>query len=244
MASYAAMYGGFTAGMGLADKYYKGHRRLFKNGRGRGSSTAKRAIVENGSTSILLATRTLYTDPLISVNDTATNEIDKRQRDMVYVPGSKICYEFINNLATTGSLDTLVVNFAIVKRRCGTTAPNATDFFRSSEATRSVDFGTALSSLEFNCLPINTDEYIVLMRKKFMLLTKNVNNGSKFQKYINRWVKLAKQYRFKGTDDTPVCGTPYVVYWVSKMEDSTGTGVEVDQVQLTRRIVTYFREPK
>ena len=112
----ASLYGAYTLGMGMADHYYKPHKSLFKAGRGRGQGTAKRSIVEDGATATLLSTRTLYVDPLVQVGETTTNQIDRRQRDIIYVPGAKICYEFVQSDTTTTAANGYMMNFAIVRR--------------------------------------------------------------------------------------------------------------------------------
>lgn len=211
----------------------------------RSKGTAKRTVVQDGSTSIARSSRTLYNDPLVVIPRTdgtaPSEEINARQREIAYVAGCKICYQFCNPSTTV--TDIFEVNMALVVPRCKNTV-SGTDFFRSSELERSVDFTTALSSLEFKCLPINADEYNIIWRKKFRVLPQTTEANGRWTKSVMMYIPIKRQFRWDNGQTVPDCPFPTIVYWLDKVCTDGGTAVDTSALDLTRRIVTYFREPK
>ena len=139
-----------------------------------GTAQCKRASVAKDT--FTGSTRTLYFTELQDITKTTTNEIDKRQRDVVKLSGVKLCIE-VNHLQTAP----LLVNYAIVydkRSNDGTTTVNTGDFFRANGGTqRAKDFSTVLSSAEFHCLPLNTDRFTVLWHKRFKLGVNTPSGG-------------------------------------------------------------------
>jgi len=234
----------FEYGARFADKYYKPNTSIL-GGQARGKGTSKRTVIRDGTTSFGRSSRTLYTENLVNIprtdGTTTADEINARQRDLCYVAGSKICFQFCNPSALVA--DVFEVNMAMLVPRCGNSINN-TDFFRSSELERSRDFDNSLSSLEFSCLPINADEYNVIWRKKFRVLPQIAQSNGKWMKRVSMYIPIKRQFRFDNGQTVPDCPSPYIVYWIDKSCSDGLTPVDPSALDLTRRIVTYFREPK
>lgn len=240
----ASAYLASTAGAYIADRYYKSNVSLL-GGEMRNKGTAKRTVLEDGSASVSRSSRLLYTERLVQIprtdGTTVQEEINARQRDICYVAGAKICFQFCNE--NVGVADVAEVNMALLTPRCGNTV-SGTDFFRSSELERSRDFDSTLSSMEFNCLPINSDEYNVIWRKRFKVLPQVAQSNGKWMKSVKMYIPIKRQFRFDNNATTTDCPSPFIVYWVDKQCSDGGTISAPSVVRLTKRIVTYFREPK
>ena len=239
-----SMYGAASLGAYAADRYYKSNTSIL-GGQVRNKGTSKRVNVARGQTGVIQDTRTLYVHNLINIqrNDTTTpsDSINKRQRDIIYVSGSKICYEFCN--ISSSVTDEYEINMCLITPRCRNTT-STLDFFRDSEFERSKNFGTDLSSLEFNCLPVNSDEYNVIWRKRFKLLSKVANSQGRWNKKVQLYIPIKRQFRFDDGNVTPDCPQPQIVYWIDKVCTNGGSAVIPGVLDLTHRIDTYFREPK
>lgn len=211
-----------------------------------GTSTSKRREVANDNVPLLVATRTLFTTDLGSIPHTATNDVSARQRNLLNMRGTKICMEMANQ-----TNDALYVNVAVVVPLRATSVTN-TDFFRSSVGnTRSTDFNaTALTGLEFHCLPINSDKHRVLWHKRFRLTPRDTTGGltdhqGRSYMTIEKYIKYKRQLRFaNNTDAIPEGASPFLIYWCSGFGTSLAAGSTASALQVTRRFVTYFREPK
>lgn len=209
-----------------------------------GASNTKRNAVHDGATLAAYNSRTFYNDNLVAIGKVGTlaDEIDKRQRDLCKVSGVKICMTMENkgSLAT----DVLEVNVAVITARDTVISPAVTDFFRSSDTFRATSFSTALSSTQLDCLPINTDKWIVHKRWKRRLLPSSTNsNGRNFGR-IQHYLKIGKQFRFDGTVTAPTTPVPYLVWWYDKPNTDGGAPVVTAQMDMTHRCVVYFKESK
>lgn len=247
MGIYPGAYVAFAAGAKLAKRrFYTKGRTSILGGQPRNKGTAKRNVIESGAVAVPRDTRTLYDDELISIprNDTSVSPFEQlfaRQRELCYVAGVKICYEFHNVGTSTSSVRR--VNMACIVPRCSNNV-NSTDFFRSGSNERAVNFDTSLSSMELNCLNINADEYNIIWRKRFRLLNDNANVMGKFNKTIHAYIPIKRQFRFNDGQTVPECPTPKIVYWFDDINTDGGNPAQTAAIDLTRRIVVYFREPK
>lgn len=215
-----------------------------------GTTTAKRReVLNNSSTS--LTTRTLYVNQVTLLPKTATNDINSRQRDLINLRGVKICLA-VNN--TGGNV--LYFNYAVIapKRLSelvgGTTIPS---FFRSSsDDARSVNFSSALNAIEFKCLPINVDEYSVLMHRRYTIapyqdaggITGPFNTQSKNWMHMMKYQRIGRQMRYNVAQSTPNNNPIYCVFWADQMSTGTGGVAVANAFTVSERLVTYFREPK
>jgi len=211
-----------------------------------GMDSGKDTDVVNDSSLIAYDSRSFHVTDITALEQaTSANSISRRQRQIVYLKGFKICEEISNNLDSP-----LYYNIAVVAPHGNTSTPNQTDFFRSTGGTtRSTDFGTSLSSLEFHCLPINTDKYTVLYHKRIMLNA--VNNTASFAARDGRnycvhdhYVKMNRQIRYDDTTSGSCENPVYVVHWADEFQTASGSAVVSGAYSKQRRYVMYFKEPK
>jgi len=231
----------------LARKYTHKRRVRQRIGERVGTGSSKQALSSDSDTTVLL-TRTLHVDPLtdISKNITADENIHERARDIVNFRGAKLCYNFRNQ-----QNNTMLCNFAVLRvKKAGGITPETTDFFRSQGAAtgRARNFASNLTAMEFHCLPINTDEYDVLMHKRFRIqglsdASDKEAQGTNFFK-IEKYIKVGRQLRYDSTGGTPTGNSAlYAVYWFDFQMAGSGTGASFGP-QIQHRVVAYFKEPK
>jgi hypothetical protein len=172
------------------------------------------------------------------------NSINQRERQMVNMRGFKICIE-LRNIRD----DPLYFNLAVIAPKGATATPVTPDFFRGSTDDRAIDFGTALTSNEFHCLPINTDKYVVLLHKRYRLgpspgATLYTNENSNNFLNIDRYVSLKRQLRWSKDEQSAESGRVYVVHWAAAFGASTGTLPAANSYSMSKRYISYWKEPK
>ena len=208
-----------------------------------GTAQCKRASVAKDT--FTGSTRTLYFTELQDITKTTTNEIDKRQRDVVKLSGVKLCIE-VNHLQTAP----LLVNYAIVydkRSNDGTTTVNTGDFFRANGGTqRAKDFSTVLSSAEFHCLPLNTDRFTVLWHKRFKLGVNTPsggysNNSRENYRMIQKYQKINKLIRY---EDGSAQSKIWLMWWCDLFSNPAATPAAANVLQYQHEGIVYFREPK
>lgn len=125
-------------------------------------------------------------------------------------------------------------------------AINENDFFRSvtNADSRTIDFATAVSSMDLHTLPINTDKFTVLAHKRFRLSNPSNPGGGTWKKDLNFYIPVNRQLTYTG-EGFDTCQNPiFLVYWVSKMFRPNGdgsTGFPVADMAI--RATMFFREP-
>lgn len=232
------------AGLRRFKNYLRQKRERMKIGHSN-TATSKRNIVQNSSNNSL-SSRTLNAYNLTEIPKTSTNEIDKRQRDICYISGFKICGEI-----KSGGGSPVLVNYAVVydKRSSdGTLFPTTSDFFRGSGTERAMDFDTSLSSVEFHCAPLNTDRFVVLLHKRFTLAPNpsttsagyTSNNRENYRSF-DWWIPLKKQIRF---EDGRAQSHVWLLFWCDRHNSPGGTLPNPTTMIWSHKIITYFREPK
>lgn len=206
------------------------------------ADNAKRAV---GSTVGSSNSRTLNSLNLVALEKTTTNEIDKRQRDLVRFVGTKICIQIANELSDSTPL---VVNFAVVHPRDQNTVNND-KFFRSFGNERSQDFGITLSANDLHCLPINTDRYTVLTHKRIKLGGYNVTTANRFKtqnydtfKEMSLWVPINRQLRYPATGSQPEQGNVFLVWWCDQFLQPAGSSTVADVMAYDIKAYKYFKE--
>lgn len=229
--------------IGKAYKTYK-RRKTARDeiGYDAGTTTSKRSLITN--TSNLKSTRTLYSTDLTEISQTTTNAINQRQRDMLYMSGTKLCFEVAN-----ARTKPLYVNIAVVhsKKDNDTVGTVGTgDFFRSNGDARTQSFSDALSSLEFHCLPLNSDRFNVLTHKRMVLdpLTAGsgytASDGKSFTS-VDLWVPVKRQIRYNGDEAQSKI---WLLYWFDEFDSPQTTLAAANAVKVAEHHVTYFKEPK
>lgn len=209
-----------------------------------GTSTSKRREIAQDVTGLSSASRTLFTVDMANIPHGGDNNINERQRNLINLRGVKICMEVQNRVT-----DALYFNIAVLVPKRAASVTN-TDFFRSSTAERAVDFDpTALTGLQFHCLPINSDKYKILWHKRRQLIgidnTALTAQSGKSYMTIQKYIKFKRQVRFNNNTDVVAEGaSPFVVYWASGFNTAASQGAANGAFAVQRRFVTYFREPK
>lgn len=188
------------------------------------------------------AIRTLYTYDITSVPKGTTNDIDMRQRDQVYLNGIKILMSIKNT-----SPDPLHLNVAVLMNKQDPSgAISATDFFRGSGDTRSVDFNPAiLNSNDFRARPVNTDKNVILMHQRYTLATDRASNAYE-PGFRSSYVMLDKYVPIKRviTYDGNAANTKiWLVYWMDNFNNIPGAVIG-NRSEVSIRCITNFKEPK
>lgn len=210
-----------------------------------GSGLTKKYPIRNQTSLVNKATRTLYSVDVTDIAKQSTEQINRRDRDIVNLRGFKWCQEWRNILNTP-----LLCNWAVVTPRKGDIVETA-DFFRAAnEDARVAAFGTARSSNESHCLPINSDAYVVHAHKRFILGPANGQTNTSWyfpnhKNYIQlkKYVKINRQIRFEDTS-TPTTRGVFVVYWMDQTLQPGGAAAVANCAQELTTCVSYFREPK
>lgn len=173
---------------------------------------------------------------------TSSMDIDARRRDIMYCSGIKCCMDIRND-----TTNVMYVNYAVIapKGGLGGTVANG-GFFRGNASERSQDFSTLLTSLQFRCLPINTDKYTVLKHDRCVVgpdagAGDYLMNAANNMETISFYVPIKRQLRY---DDEGSCEDPvFFVYWFDAAMTASG-GTVVNSAALTsEHHITYFREP-
>ena len=211
-----------------------------------GQDNTKDTDVVNDASLIAYDTRSFHVTDITQLEQaTSANSISRRQRQIVYLKGFKICEEVSSNRDSP-----LYYHIAVIAPHGNTSTPNTTDFFRSTGGTtRSVNFGTSLSSIEFRCLPINTDKYTVLWHERIML--NPVNNTASFaardgRNYglVEKYIKMNREIRYDDTTSGSCENPVYVVHWADEYQTPGGGAAVTGAYSKQRRYVMYFKEPK
>lgn len=204
----------------------KGRKYVKRMGRGRsrGRDMVSRLVPEPSGTtrqvgqpitsSQVIPLRTFTFEPFTW--PTAGAGQNQRLGATVKVSGIKICEQFNNALEYP-----VEVHYAIVQPRGSSTT--TTNFFRATDQLldRSKDFinmavGVPSSyDFSYNCLPINSDKWIVLTHQKKQLAAENTDvhwswDTWKFEKYLNL---KGQKFTFDVATDTQPAKPLYRIMW-------------------------------
>lgn len=225
-------------------------------GEPRNHSSSKTTESLSPGTTQTIATNTCAFQALIDINTTTTNAINDRQRYICNVSGVKIDVAFENL-----SIKRLYVNWAVVHPKQGQRPDDIipmANFFRRYTTTRSVNPDSTegvtgvrnFTGLSFSVAQINTDDYVVLKRGKFMLTPQgqvstarqadNYNYGA-YSKEKSIWCKLGRQFEFPPGSNFPG-DQVYFVCWAA--DPNAGTDPVAGAVSYRIRAIVYFREPR
>lgn len=170
--------------------------------------------------------------------------INQRARDQCYLAGIKINANFNNTRAARQW-----VNWAVVFPRNQATLTNGTnDFFRDYTSQRSWNANDATKSgLTWANAAINTDEFLVMARGKFLLSPGTLSIAGTFNKTdssndIERYIKIGRTITFDGPIEA-VDQQCYFVTWVA--DPNANAGFDTGAGMTWRlRAICYFRDPK
>ena len=212
----------------------------------RNYSTAKTTESVNPTASTILLNK-LDVRSLITIEK--GTEINQRTRDTCVISGIKLNLAF-KNLEETR----LFINWAVIHPKQGQVIdPNQPEFFRDYTDVRAWDANSgAKTGLSWSVAQINSDDYVILKRGKFMLVPStgtSVNPAVSFntkdsEKSISCWCKLGRSFTFTN-DVVPVPNDPiYFVCWAADPNGAAGTNIGLNGFTYRLRSIVYFREPK
>lgn len=184
-------------------------------------SHAKRTQVILTSPPVAVTTRRMYVTSLTEiarVNNLASGlDTDKRLTDVIHLSGCKV-----NMWLTSDQLQERMVNMAVIipRNNQSITTPDTltvTNFFQGN-AGRAEDFGATKTGIESCTLPISTDNFEILWRKKKIL---NVFNGAtvgagataRFN-LTDTYIRINKEVRFQGAGASSAVNNVYFVMWI------------------------------
>jgi len=219
-------------------------RRMVGNARNFSTSKTRESIVP--SDVLQIPTKFVSMRALIDIPGTSTSQINRRSRDMCVISGIKLELTFKNLLTVRG-----YVNWAVVHPKQGQVMSDTTpDFFRdyTDERAFNTNASAAKTGLTYSVAQINTDEFVVMKRGKFMLtpgdaaasFTANYNYGGS-TKELSCWIKLGRSFYFDDGQQVPQ-DQIYFVTWFSNPDE--GVGTTNDAIRYRLRSIIYFREPR
>lgn len=207
-----------------------------------GIDNAKHTIISQASGSLSFD-RAMTSQELTDISQ-GTGE-NFRLRRLINMRGWKICMEFINF-----GTEACYLNVAVLHHKQLETVETS-DFFGNKGYERAIDFGDpSLDALQYHCLPINTDNYVILRHKRYKLVAGTQSGGTNDltgsnHMNLNWYVPLKRQLRYDQDGTAVESGQCWLVYWTSLV----GTGVNatytpVQHLKTSHKIVATWREPK
>lgn len=208
-----------------------------------GVSNSKPRIQVRNANYITRDTRVLYTENLTQT-DQGPNR-NTRERGIINCRGFRICMAVRNLRARP-----MYFNCAVVSPKNAGVVTEA-NFFRASGTARGSNFDNSKTSLEFHCLPINTDKFTILKHKRYRLI-KGGDNFSQYADFSGRnymnidwYIKLKRQLRYDDTtSESPIDGSVYLVYWCDDWDAIGGASSNVGAIATMGRHIMYFRDTK
>ncbi len=197
-----------------------------------------------------LNSRTLYFKEITRIDKhTTTDSINlpgRRNSNVIHLSGFRYCFQ-IRNLKT----EPLQWHIAIVIPRdpvAFSVGSKSDKFFRAhSGTTRETDFDDALTSVEFECLPINPAKFRILKHKRFMIRPKgDTAYNVDMPNYVSlkEWVSLGNK-RFTYSDvpeNVPMQPGVFLLHWHDVFDTSGGTAPRTNTCAIQERYVTYWRD--
>jgi len=225
---------------------YKASRGVTQVGEQVGSGGSKRNIQHWDAGDLF--TKDLYSQDITELAKTSTNEINKRQRDIINLRGLEWRLD-LTTIANTAA--DLIVNYAIISPKHGAyvrdsatpTNVKVDDFFRGYSLTRATNFSAGLSSNFLANGVINSDIFTVLMHKKVQMGSNTARNTTPTSRSLKGYLPIKRQIRYDdGTKSS--CNSPiFFVAWqtpVATLDIDTSVGVGC-KIQFER--IIYFKEP-
>lgn len=172
------------------------------------------------------------------------NKINRRQRQLINIRGFLVNMSFKNN----GALP-IMINVAIVAPRNNNSDVFSGDgFFRDYNESRDVNFSTTLSAMQLCNLPISTDKYTILFRKKLTVAanqgvptaintTSPVNTAT-----LRKYLPFKRQIRFNDDTGKTSENKVFLIWWADTFQATPGTGPQNDYFNTQSLAVTYFDE--
>jgi hypothetical protein len=189
------------------------------------------------------SSRTVAVIPLNEILKTTDNLITGRQRDIINLRGYRIQFHFKCNMP-----DFQYVNMAVIAPTEGITV-GPSDFFKSegSNTTRYRDFALDLSSLQFAELPINSDKYLIMKHKRWVINRSTRGTGTADFRTYSTYIPVKRQLTFdplSSGGNSGVNERTFMIWWTDGGGVPAGSAVSENALSVAASIVTVFREPK
>lgn len=197
-------------------------KRIKRTGYGDRMSRRTTKAVELFNETTPLDVRTLYNRQLTLINQTATNIQNTRTGQVCNLYGVRLNMIFRNALQFNCCYNIAIVT---LKPSCDFEVAN---FFRSDSTTRGLNFDVSRSGNEMRHLPINSDKYNVLYRKKGI-----INRGDAVDYYSkdnknwivwDKYIKIKRQVEFTDTLDTSCRDKMILCFWFDWLMATPGNG--------------------
>jgi len=189
-----------------------------------------------------LATRTLAPTPLTDIAKTTTNEINRRQRDIINLRGFKIHFDFD---VTNGKDEFIYVNMAVLSPKDSLTVPT-TEFYKAegSSTTRYKSFNTTLSSMQMHYYSINTDRYTILLHKRWEVNRSSRGVGGPTWRAYKKYIKVNRQISYS-SEAQDTCNDPiFIVIWCDQAGVTSGSPAVADVLTYSFLVESIYKEPK
>lgn len=191
---------------------------------------------------------TLHFNRLVNVpKQTTSDEQNLRDGDSIKVSGVKIQWELANDSEVP-----LYFSWAIIvpKDAAANSSTLVTeDFFRAYGTGRAINFDNLISGWDRYTREINTDIHDVVARGKWQFngrssgITSGVNVVTPTRRYIDKWVPIAREYRFD--DDGTIQGPqPWLVYWADVDNANAGQTPAANVLTINRKTLCYYKDLK
>lgn len=182
-------------------------------------------------------TRILHQVDLVNIPKLSTSfTMDSRFRDVINLSGIRLSY-ILSNINVN---DNMLWNVCVLATRDRNNGDiSTTNFFRNSSGSdRGLDFSTALDANVFHNSSINTDDYIVLYRKKYNLSGRTSDGGA--VEVVNDYIPLRRQIRYDGSGD-PHQGLR-LVYWCDQPAAAGASASVTNLTKIGIRALVYFKD--
>lgn len=226
-----------------------------------GSSISNQSQQIRDQAPFTMSTKRLYVCELTRIARNAQGDAERRSLAL-YLSGFKFCCEINNNRSQTAYFHYALLTykndtsdaerFDVGAANDAKTENQTVNFFRDqglNNSSRATGVNDGRTGIEMHCLPINTDAYKILTHKKYKLgpngqdkqgPDNNNGSGGPNQRTIMRWIRLKRQIRYTGIDNTTCQNPIFLVMWCSALHE-TGGDPPLPQVDRQVRVITYFR---
>lgn len=187
--------------------------------------------------------RTIYFSDLTNIGKTTTNDINGRQSQSVNISGIRTRFTF-RNLSV--NVPCRLVCCMLVPRNSNTISNDG--FFRDYNASRDVNFSTALTNQLMTTLPISTDKYTVLWRinKTVMPASNSPTNygiqGGKSFVDIYRYTPIKRQVRYNDDTGTECENKFFFVWWFDNLMTPGGGAPLVNSGTSQADHIAFYRD--
>lgn len=212
-----------------------------------GTSNAKQEIQLRDTIFVARSSRTLYIENITGTDQGTANNRTERQMSVINCRGFRICMAVRNQLNQP-----LYFNMAIVSPKNSGQITTANFFRGQGNNSRGLAFDNSRTSLEFHCLPLNTDNKYILKHKRYRLNPDSPTTQTQYDqesgssyKNIDWYVKLKRQLRYQDADaNFPIDGSVYLVHWFDLWSATAGSAEVPNCATNMQRNIMYYRETK